>query len=627
MKFDVKNSRAMNYFSALEKKQKILVILIAALLVLDAAVIAVRLSLPDYSRAFFEIDDSSVPPQRMIALNSAARKTRIAGESSAFFRFTDAQKKKLSDFYMQQGNCSISVLIDVPALSARRLSAAMEKELPLYYGFLYETDFDAKGRCIANLKNRTLSGTDLRRFLRQNHSGEQTLFANGFALEKNLTEQNLPTGIVISTAFPIRVLAVRASKAAVGFDFTHEIPYYGVPSNGGAFGDSVSVDFSGCSQVFPVQNSADSVMPEIELAFSAGSPENIPGAEPVSQSSIKLNAGGEILTVHRAHGVDSVKMQTAALLSPFSRFEIQDSSGSVSKLLMTANDSSLAPEHPGEVLKPLRMDPGLLPGSKRSSWRTTDYELYEWDRFERILFFDTRDYRVQDDFFRRLAFYVEKTGYKGKILTDRELGTMHGYNAHDYSAESLASFFSAAETSGVPLNEKEQLLLKILLEASLIERTNNGYKSNGGAVISISQESAAWLRKSLCAHEIWHGLFFTDEDFRTMTAAIYYTIDSSSLAFIRGYWASQPSLGYDQNDEYLMHNEFMAYIMQQPLNSVASYFVHVANRGSVMKAIPELCAYVRATEGATFEDAAKIFDSYADSRWGLGCGRVSLIVR
>ena len=76
-----------------------------------------------------------------------------------------------------------------------------------------------------------------------------------------------------------------------------------------------------------------------------------------------------------------------------------------------------------------------------------------------------------------------------------------------------------------------------------------------------------------------------------------------------------------------MHNEFMAYIMQQPLNSVASYFVHVANRGSVMKAMPDLCAYVRDTKGITFEDAAGIFDSYAADRWGLRCGRVSLVVR
>lgn len=618
MKFDVKNSRAVQFFVGLEKKQKILIAIIAALLVLDAAVIAVRLSLPNYSRAFFEIDGSSLPPQRMIALNSAAKKAHIPGQSGAFFRFTDAQKKQLSDFYAENGNCSISILLDVPSLSERRFSAAQETELPFYYGFLYETDFDAKGRCTADLRKRTLSGTDLRRFLSRKHSGAQTLFENGFALEKNLPTQNLPAGLVIYTASPVRILTVRAAKAAVGFDFTRTVPYYGVPSNGGAFGDSASADFSGCSQVFPVQNSADAVMPQIEIAFFPDSSE---------QNSIKLNAGGEVLSVYRANGVNAVIMQTATLTSPFSRFEVQDNSGSVAKLLMTANDASLAPNRPGEVLKPLRTDPGLLLGSKNTLWRTADYELYEWDRFERILFFDTKDYRVQDDFFRRLAFYVEKAGYKGRILTDRELGTMHGYNAHDYSAESLASFFTAAATSGVPLNEKEQILLKILIENSLIERTNSGYKSNGGAIISISQESADWLRKSLCAHEIWHGLFFTDDDFRTMTAAVYYTIDATSLAFIRGYWASQPSLGYDQNDEYLMHNEFMAYIMQQPLSSVASYFVHVANRGSVMKAIPELCAYVRTTNGIPFEDAARIFDSYAQDRWGLNCGRVALIVR
>ena len=500
----------------------------------------------------------------------------------------------------------------------------MEKELPFYYGFLYASDFDKKGKFTAELKERNLSGTDLRQFVRQKKEGSAS-FDIGFALEKNLSVEALPTGFVIYASVPLKVTVVKAVSARVGFDYTQAVPYYGVPANGGAFGSASAVDFSGCSMVFPVQNSRYSVMPEIELAFF---PEEKTALDENELSDrLKLNAGGEVLTVYRAHGVESVTIQTASLRFPFSRFEIHENAGAVSKLIMTSNPSRLVPEKSCEVLYPLRTDPGLLLGSKTASWRTQDYELYEWDRFSGILFFDTKNYDVQDDFFRRLAFYVEKIGYKGKILTDSELGDMHGYNAHDYSAESLASFFSAAERSGAQLNEKELLLCRILLANGLIERSEDGYRPLGGAIISISQDSAAWLRKSLCAHEIWHGLFFTDEDFRTMTAAVYYTIDEKSLDFIRGYWASQPGLGYDQSDIYLMHNEFMAYIMQQPLNSVASYFVHVANRGSVMKAMPDLCAYVRDTKGITFEDAAGIFDSYADDRWGLRCGRVSLVVR
>jgi hypothetical protein len=226
-----------------------------------------------------------------------------------------------------------------------------------------------------------------------------------------------------------------------------------------------------------------------------------------------------------------------------------------------------------------------------------------------------------------LAFFVEKAGYRGRILSDEELGDMHGYNAHDYSAKSLAEFFTKTKQVNVKLTEKEHLLEEILVHNGVIVPDGNGYKEGRGAVISISQESQEWLRYSFIAHESWHGIFFLDEDFRNTTAAIYYTIDQKSLDFIVGFWNSQPNLNYDSSDLYLMHNEFMAYIMQQPLSRVASYFVHLSNRGSVFTAMPELSEYIRNSKGITFEDAAKVFDSYAFDRWGLACGRVSLISR
>nr|MDE5899123.1 hypothetical protein [Treponemataceae bacterium] len=334
-----------------------------------------------------------------------------------------------------------------------------------------------------------------------------------------------------------------------------------------------------------------------------------------------------VLSVHPARGVASVTLQAAALLAPFGRFELSENARLVTRLVMASNSRALIPPEPARTLAPLRMDPGLLVGSRPSAWRAADYELYEWDRFPGILFFDTRTYAVQDDFFRRLAFFVEKAGYRGRILSDAELEGRHGYNAHDYSAESLAAFFTEARRAGAALNARELLLRDILLQNGVIAVAPDGYSAGRGAVISISQESPDWLRRSLSAHEIWHGMFFTDEAFRNAVAAVYYTIDRKSLDFITGYWNSQPTLGYDPADTYLMHNEFMAYIMQQPLASVAAYFVHLANRGSVMRAMPELCAYVRGNGGSTFEDAARVFDAYAFDNWGLACGRVSLVER
>ena len=276
---------------------------------------------------------------------------------------------------------------------------------------------------------------------------------------------------------------------------------------------------------------------------------------------------------------------------------------------------------------PLKTDPGLILTSRQANWRNKDYEVYEWNRFPGLLFFDTADYGVQSDFFTRLAFFAEKTGYKGRILSDEELGDMHGYNAHDYSAESLASFFTKAERSGVKLNEKELILKDILLKNQIIISDNYTYKAGSGAVISISRESQNWLRQNFVAHEAWHGIFFTNEDFRNAVAAVYYTVDGTTMAFLKGFWASQSSLGYDQSDEYLMHNEFMAYLMQQPLSQIAKYFVHCAERGSVMTYQKELCQWVISNGGITFEDAGRVLNSYAFDNWGLAAGRVSLILR
>ena len=71
-----------------------------------------------------------------------------------------------------------------------------------------------------------------------------------------------------------------------------------------------------------------------------------------------------------------------------------------------------------------------------------------------------------------------------------------------------------------------------------------------------------------------------------------------------------------------MHNEFMAYIMQQRVSEVASYFVNFTNWTSVQRVVPDLALYVRATRGIAFEDAAHVFDAYAFDNWGLSCGRI-----
>lgn len=605
----------------LDTKHKILFAAVVGFLLLDAIILGFRFATNRYSKATLSFENSTVAGEKLRALNSFAVSGRIIKPGYAYYKFTPDEKALFEEFYNHFGAVSVSVRIGVKNCAGKKYDEAVSEEHIFYFGFLNSKDFGRKGKFLP-VDKRILSGCDLRSFIRDGKG--LSYFDNGFALEKNLKAEELPEGFVVYSSYPVRVVDFLVAPAKIGFDYTSGIPYFGVSSNGGSFGgDTLTVDFSGGSTVFPVENTRYTVMPKIEMAFF---PSSDYGTFE-DQLCVKMNAGGDKLTIRRTKDVKDCVIQTSTLISPYSSYELTENGNLVSKLIMKANDGDLLPGETNKVLVPLKTDPGLILSSKQSYWRSKDFEVYEWDRFPGSLFFDTADYKVQADFFRRLAFFAEKTGFRGKILTDEELGDMHGYNAHDYSAESCAAFFTKAEQVKAALTDKELLLKDILLRNQIIIPDNGIYKAGSGAVISISRESQSWLRQSFIAHEAWHGVFFTNEDFRNAVAAVYYTVDYNTMAFMKGYWASQPGLGYDQNDEYLMHNEFMAYLMQQPLNQIAKYFVHCAERGSVMTYQKELCEWVRRNEGITFEDAGSVLNTYAFDNWGLAAGRVSLITR
>ena len=445
----------------------------------------------------------------------------------------------------------------------------------------------------------------------------------------------------------IKVLAACVVPAVMGFDFSGEVPFFGFACTGGkvpalqpalqssamttaagsegtaapvpALQSLSSFDFSGGSMIFPVSNSTKSSMPEFIVKLSTD-----PSLKTSKERSVRgeINLGGEKFFVNNVASADSVHIPSGALKAPFSRMDLVNNAECISAVLLRS--TYLASP---QVLDPVKTDPGLILKYKSTAWRTLDYEIFEWDRFSKILFFDTRNYDVQDRFFRRMAFFVEKQGFKGRLLTDAELEGKHGYNAHDYSADSMAQFFNKATDKNFKLNYEEELLKLILIKNGLLEQDGDYVKSLGGGIVSISQESAEWLRSTLLAHEGWHTIFFRDEQFRNYVSAVYYTMDPSSLQFLIDYFKSQPSLGYDVNDEYLMHNEFMAYIMQQKLSEVGNYFVHLANRGTVMKATPNLAKYIRDTKGRGFEDAAVALNDYVYDRFGIVCGNIALVSR
>lgn len=204
-------------------------------------------------------------------------------------------------------------------------------------------------------------------------------------------------------------------------------------------------------------------------------------------------------------------------------------------------------------------------------WRRDEFELFTWTLYPDILWFDTRDYEVQARLFRRLAFFVEKRGFIGSLLTDEALAGRHGWNAHNYRPEGLADFFNAVRSTDFPLNEYEEQLREIILERGIITEDDSGrFLPGRGGVLSVSQSSSIELRRLLITHEAMHGIFYQEPTFRR--GAFDYW-DNVLDPRERGFWQDFFSwMSYSPDDRYLMVNEFQAYLLQQSEAGVRWYF-------------------------------------------------------
>ena len=284
---------------------------------------------------------------------------------------------------------------------------------------------------------------------------------------------------------------------------------------------------------------------------------------------------------------------------------------------------------------PVPADPGVVLGYPIENWRDKRYEVFSWDIFPEILIFDTADYAVQDRLFKRLAFFVEKAGFRGRLAPDAEIADLHGWNAHDYKAADLAVFFEAARKSSFPLLAEERELESILLAAGIIRRNTASEIIPGrGAIISLSRESDRTdrsLRPRFMAHEGFHGIYFIDEDFRNFTRQRWEVFPGPAKKFLLSFFDFQ---AYDTKDPELVVNEFMAHVLQQSASQAAWYFgeyqpnrmISVSPwRESSLPAREEISRDGRRywpELAAAFTSEGEAFSRYVNQRWGLAAGRV-----
>ncbi|MBQ0167076.1 MAG: hypothetical protein KBT02_08220 [Treponema sp.] len=525
----------------------------------------------------------------LAALNKAARNGVIAdSEQIAYLYYGFSASDELS-----------SLVADESHPLSLKLSFTTESSATVTAAFLYDTDFDGKALKQGTLSKRPVAVTAAT-------SDRQTDLL--FALPAD--KPGSVKGFLVQSDGPLTLTAAELCTARFGLILEDNLVTVGFGPDGGSWlGGSIPDSFN-FSQSVAYDQTADGGYVIIHFRNNpadAGS-NGHPG-------TVTLSAGSTEITCRRTKETHQVTTVYAGRLQNRGAIISVENN----KDMLTGIEYAVIPD--GNTA-PIITDPGCIIDWPVKQWRGSDYEYFAWDTFPSILFFDTRDYNVQDDLFKRLAFFAEKEGWRGTLAPDSAIKDQHGYNAHDYKAETLAAFFDKAEKEKFPLNRLEKELCAILADNGLIIETRDGWKAGEGAIISISQESARYLRSQLLSHETFHGLYFTTESFRTRVAEVRNTTEKNSLDFIYGYFASQPSLGYDPSDEYLMQNEFMAYVMQLGVGSVPSYFAeNLACRGSVMQAMPELSAYIRETNAAGIVEAAEKLDDFVFENWSMNAGR------
>ena len=220
---------------------------------------------------------------------------------------------------------------------------------------------------------------------------------------------------------------------------------------------------------------------------------------------------------------------------------------------------------------PLPADLGTVFEYPTELWRADRFELFRWTLFPEVLVMDTRNYEVQSRFFKRLAFFVEKEGFRGRILSDSELFGWHGYNAHNYNGAGLAAFFNAVQVAGVRLTDDEILLRRIVEQEGIILKKEGRFEPGVGGILSVSQES--WripgLRHLLLTHEAYHGVYYADGEYVAQIGELWRSLSDDE----RRYWGLfLDGMQYDIADAYLVENEFQAYLLQQPADFAPWYF-------------------------------------------------------
>jgi len=276
-----------------------------------------------------------------------------------------------------------------------------------------------------------------------------------------------------------------------------------------------------------------------------------------------------------------------------------DFSVSSTQLVFSKKDSNytlrVLPFPQNDQYEPLPADMGIMLDRGPKQWRHKNFELYMWNIHPSVLVLAFDTYFTQAQFLKRIAFFREKQNFQGEILSDNQLMGKHGWNAHNYFAEDLALFFTAADEN--ILSEQEKLLRNILVANGVLRIKSGTYVAGRGALLGFSIQAPILLREQLLGHELMHGLYYTSNAYRRYVWQTWEAIDDEVKDFWRFFLST---LGYAADDEALVVNEFQAYLLQKSQAVLRTYYTQYQYK--LIRYRPSSETYIKSFYKKRFDD-------------------------
>lgn len=573
--------------------------------------------IPDQSNQVISFNNSTYPIK---PLNSNAKNNTISQKSTSPYLYYEFSDSLIKDLQIEEKSIT-SISLEITLLINSQNSNQNDV---LAWCFLYNQDFDSNNNLAQVIEKRPMM------YFTQNFDTPgQKRVKLSYALNTEQIKQ--VRGIAIYSEFPVQFESASFISSYLGWLFSNNEVSFGCGIEGGSFNSSLqfnqntTLDFSDANKL-----KWGTYNPDIILNFSAIEYDK---SWINNQPRVWVNIEDNEVGIYRSHLINTATLNTVQFSRHFRTAKLTENREMVQGIQLKVSKQAKSSANPLHKIVPITMDPGLIYDFEQSWWRTKDFEVFSWELFPSILIFDFASLERQDVYLKRLAFYMEKANYVGHLVSDRELSKHHGFNAYDFSCDTLASFFTEVSRTSFPLNTEEENLFKLCIENNLIipDSSNSkyvSYKPGIGAIVSFSHESEQYQRFTFITHESFHGIYFLDSEFRSFSDKIYDRVDSVSKNFLQGYFNLTPTLNYNINDDFLMRNEFMAYMLQQKTNSVENYYSkNIAERKTIKENLPQTSSHIRMTNASAYVKASTELSNYVNQKYGLEAGRVALIYR